>query len=93
MSDKTDVSMLKKLKLIQQNEAMITNKVRSLAIYKGIAAHSLVGKRYSDCWFLLQSVNNYSVPVLENLWFAKACGCAEGSTLGYSIRCDFEWRV
>lgn len=69
--------MSKKLKWMQQSEAMITNKVRSFAIYKGIAAHSLVGKSYSDCWFLLQSVNNESIPVLENLWFAKACGCAK----------------
>lgn len=92
MSDKTDVSVFKKLNLVQQNEVMITKKLRSLAIYKGIAVHSLC-KRYSDCWFLLQSVNNYSGPVLENLWFAKACGYAKGTTLGYSIRCDFEWRV
>lgn len=85
--------MLKKLKLIQKNEAMITNKLRSLAICMGFATYSLISKRHSDCWFLFQSVNNYSVPVLENLFFAKACGCAKGTALGYSIRCGFEWRV
>lgn len=85
--------MLKKLKLIHQNEAMITNKLRSLAICMGFAAPSLICKKYTDCWFLLQPMNNYSVPVLENLWFAKARGCAKGTTLGYSIRCGFKWRV
>lgn len=45
------------------------------------AAHSLISKRFSDCWLSLQSLNYYSISVLENLWYAKAHGCANGTAL------------
>lgn len=68
---------------------MVTNK----QVHCNLQGYSLICERDSDCCFLLQSVNNYSVPVVENLSFAKACGCTKGTIPGYSVRCGCEWRV